>query len=262
MNSATDGDTDYLAVEYLRRPISVAELLEREGYTPAGRRAARRALCGVTAGAVLALGAVVGTLFFHGERTAGDSLASGGLAQSGGDIVLAETSSGPAAATPRQVVAPKVAPAPKMAKAAPKAGLVPGSRVGRDDISWGQGGTGPVGAAPGGSAPVAPAPQGTAGAMAPSTTIDSATAPAQPTTQSLQSQPATTTTPPPTDNGTASTPPTDTSTPPTDTSVPSTTDAPATTTPAAPPTTTGHGLVGGLAGALGNVTSPVFSWFG
>lgn len=260
MNSATDGDTDYLAVEYLRRPISVAELLEREGYSPAGRRAARRALSGVTAGAVLALGAVVGTLFFHGERTAGDSLATGGLAQSGGDIVLAETSSGPAVATPHQVVAPNVTPAPKMAKAAPKAGLVPGSRIGRDDISWGQGGTAPVGAAPGGSAPVTSAPQGTAGAMAPSTT----TAARQPTTESLQSQPATTSTatPPPTDNSTASTPPTDTSTPPTDTSVPTTTDAPATTSQTAPPTTTGNGLVGGLAGALGNVTSPVFSWFG
>jgi hypothetical protein len=253
VNSATDGDTDYLAVEYLRRPISVAELLEREGYTPAGRRAARRALSGVTAGAVLALGAVVGTLFFHGERTAGDSLASGGLAQSGGDIVLAETSSGPAVATAHQVVAPKVAPAPKMAKAAPKAGLVPGSRVGSDDISRGQGGAASVG-----SAPVTSAPQSTAGAMAPSTTTDSARS----TSRSLQSQPATTTTPPPTDNSTASTPPTDTSTPPTDTSVPSTTDAPVTTTQTAPPTTTGNGLVGGLAGALGNVTSPVFDWFG
>ena len=89
MSSATNGDyDDDLGHGYLRRPISVAQLLEREGYRPAARsRATRRALTGVAAGAVLALGAVVGTLLLNhaSGNSAGDTLASGANI---GDVVL------------------------------------------------------------------------------------------------------------------------------------------------------------------------------
>jgi len=89
VSSATNGDyDDDLGHGYLRRPISVAQLLEREGYRPAARsRATRRALTGVAAGAVLALGAVVGTLLLNhaSGNTAGDTLASGANI---GDVML------------------------------------------------------------------------------------------------------------------------------------------------------------------------------
>lgn len=78
---------DDLGHGYIRRPISVAQLMEREGYRPAARsRATRRALTGVAAGAVLALGAVVGSLLLNHTtgNTAGDTLAAGSSA----DIVL------------------------------------------------------------------------------------------------------------------------------------------------------------------------------
>src|SRR5882724_5585530 len=83
VSSATNGDyDDDLGHGYIRRPISVAQLLEREGYRPAARsRATRRALTGVAAGAV------VGSLLLNhaSGNSAGDTLAAGSNI---GDVML------------------------------------------------------------------------------------------------------------------------------------------------------------------------------
>lgn len=241
MNSVTDGDTEDLGTGYLRRPISVAQLLEREGYRPTVRsRRARRALSGVAAGAVLTLGAVVGSLFLnHGQRTTGD-LAASGMAQSGGDIVLAESNtppgSAPTAATHATAVtsqAPTSRSATTHHQATQKAATTPRTTH-QDDHSQ-------------------------------ATHQNRATQPQQqqPATTTQPQQPTATTQSAPTattqltqNTSTSTSTPASTTQPTTTTSQPPTTQPTTTQTP--PPD---NGLIGGVGQVLGSVTQPVFDWF-
>jgi hypothetical protein len=235
VSSATNGDYgDDLGHGYLRRPISVAQLLEREGYRPAARsRATRRALTGVAAGAVLALGAVVGTLLLNhaSGNSAGDTLASGANI---GDVMLSNGNHQQA-----------IAPAPKTHPAISQVGDAAVANTTQPQIvqNGGQAVTKPVNR--------------------------TATTPASPnlftpaTSNTTQSTPATT-------NTGSSTPVTSGSTP----TTPTTTAAPPTaTTPAQPAPSTGSSsssggggllgtVTGTLAGTLNSVTQPVFGWFG
>ncbi|HEX5402443.1 MAG TPA: hypothetical protein VFX16_09095 [Pseudonocardiaceae bacterium] len=218
-------------------------MLEREGFRPTERsRAARRALSGVTAGAVLALGAVVSTLFLnHGtQTTSGDTLASG--AQSGGDIVLAESSPTASATVVRTAVAtagshlPAKATVPDVRTMTPRKATAPGNS---------------------GHVRVRQKRASTPATTAPASQTQGTTRSAPTTTPAA---PATTTDT--TSNSTASTLPTTTASPTTQ----STTTPPATTTRTAPPTTTsaadGGGLLNTVTGALNGITQPVFNWFG
>jgi len=237
VSSATNGDYgDDLGHGYLRRPISVAQLLEREGYRPAARsRATRRALTGVAAGAVLALGAVVGTLLLNhtSGNSAGDTLASGANI---GDVMLSNGNHQQA-----------VAPAPKTHPAIGQVGDAAVANTTQPQIvqNGGQAATKPVNR--------------------------TATTPASPnlftpaTPNTTQSTPAT----PNTGTSTPVTPATSSST----STTPATSAAPPTaTTPAQPAPTTGSSSSGGggllgtvtgtLAGTLNSVTQPVFGWFG
>jgi hypothetical protein len=233
---ATNGDyDDDLGHGYLRRPISVAQLLEREGYRPAARsRATRRALTGVAAGAVLALGAVVGSLLLNhaSGNTAGDTLASGSKI---GDVVLSNGAHQQA-----------IAPSPKT----DQAGQV-GSAAVADT-------TQPQIVQNGGQAATKPVTRlSTVPAQTGRTT---AATPVTPNT--TQSTPAT--------SGTSTTP----AAPSGSTPAPSTSTSPPPSTPTtqAPPASSsgsssgGGGLLGTvtgtLTGTLNSVTQPVFSWFG
>jgi hypothetical protein len=258
---ATDGDTEDLGPLVGRRPISVAALLEREGYRPAVRsRATKRALSGVAAGAVLALGAVVGSLLLnHGTTTTGDTLASG--SQSGGDIVLAEsgapfgtthagasqsgtvttTRSGTSSATSRPTTKPG---APQVSQNGTR-NTGSTSHHTDDSVATGRGYTGYTGT------------NSTTSGAANITATDPATpdAPtstgAAPTTTTTTTPPSTTTDTAPPSNSTSTTPPATTDTTP-----------PGTTTPPPSTTTSGGGLLGAVTGTLDNVTAPVFNWFG
>jgi hypothetical protein len=233
-----------------RKPISVAALLEREGYRPRTRsRATKRALSGVAAGAVLALGAVVGSLLLnHGaSSTAGDTLASG--SQSGGDIVLAEsgtpygtaqtstTHAGTSATTPRTT--------PSASSGAPRVSQngTHGATHGHtdDSVATGRGYTGYSGANRSTtSSPV-------------TTTTGRTTTDAPTTTGAAPTTTAPTTTPPATTTDT--TPSGSTSS-----TAPSTTSD--TTTPPATTSSSGGGVLGTVTGTLDDVTAPVFNWFG
>lgn len=250
MGLATGGDDDDLGHGYIRRPISVAALLEREGYSPSARsKATRRALTGVAAGAVLALGAVVGSLFLnHGTTTTGDTLAAG---QSGGDIVLAESGNQLGTTTTTNVPTQSLAGAPSSAPGTTSNGAQPAQHT-------------------------QPAPRsadghdGTiSGSWAPA--MNSGTQAAAPTTQN--SAPTTQSTAPTTAPTTQSAPQSTTQSAPstgTPTSTTAATGGPATTphaTTAAPSTSStssqgGGGLLGTVTGTLNDLTNPVFSWFG
>jgi outer membrane biosynthesis protein TonB len=233
----TDGDTEDLGTGYLRRPISVAQLLEREGYRPTVRsRTARRALSGVAAGAVLTLGAVVGSLFLnHGQRTTGD-LASAGLAQSGGDIVLAESNTPPGSAPSATHTAAATTPAPTASRTptahhqATQRTVTTPTHQNRTEATH--------------QNPTTQHQQPPA--------LAATTTPQQQSTPTTQSDPtATTQLTPNTTTGT-STPATPTTTQPTTTTQPPTTQ---------PTSTTPDGLIGGVGQVLGSVTQPVFDWF-
>lgn len=224
MSFATDGDTDELAPGYLRRPISVAQLLEREGYQPVRSRTARRALSGVAAGAVLTLGAVVGSLFL-GQRTTGD-LESAGLAQSGGDIVLSETNT-PAGHAPSRPAA--TTPTTSHTRTVHQPAATPVTHH---------------------SSPTTTHRTTTTTQPATTTTQSPAKATTQPTQHTATTQ---STTQPTTTTPTTTTQPTTTE--PT---------AQPTTPPTTPPSTThpgNGGLLGGVGQILGGVTQPVFDWF-
>jgi hypothetical protein len=248
---ATDGDyDDDLGHGYIRRPISVAELFEREGYRPAQRsKATKRALSGVAAGAVLALGAVVGSLLLNhgGTTTAGDTLASGGIGQSGGDIVLAET--GPQSSTTAPSSASHTNPVTQGATAG--ATRTTTVRTSGSRVVTGTQRVGSVGnKGSGNHSPVsASSTTGTGGPVASTTSTTGATATNPTTGQST-----------PTTGTTTTTTPTGSSSPTTGT----TTTTPPSTGSSAPTTTTSGngGLVGSVTGVLGDVTQPVFNWFG
>lgn len=242
MGFVTDGDTEDFGTVHLRRPISVAQLLEREGYRPAIRSsAARRALSGVAAGAVLSLGAVVGSLFLnHGDRTTGD-IAAAGLAQSGGDIVLAEsntsTGSAPAAASAAATDSHvrHHQPAPNTTKTQPTHSTHPKTTHQARPANTATTNTATTRT----TATTRSAPTATTQSL--SNTVTTAPAATQPTTQ----QPTTT--------QPSTTQPT--------TTQPTTTDQSTTQ----PPTTTQQGnggVLGDVGQVLGNVTQPVFNWFG
>lgn len=247
---ATGGnyDDDDLGHGYIRRPISVAQLMEREGYRPAARsKATRRALTGVAAGAVLTLGAVVGTLLLNHAtgNSAGDTLASG----SNADIVLgghhpaAAVSPG---ATNKSVIQNGTTAISNtgQTQTAPNPGRVAAGQPVRTVTTPS---TGSAKSQPGSSAkaPVAPvAPQ--SGTSTPT----SSTTPAAPTTGSTTSPTAVTPT---------STTPANGGTP--------TASAPAPTGSASSGTPSNNGgllgvVTGTLSGTLNSVTQPVFNWFG
>jgi hypothetical protein len=238
---ATDSEYDDLGHGYVRRPISVAQLLEREGYRPAARSSAtRRALTGVAAGAVLALGAVVGSLLLnHGATaTTGDTLAAGavngGIGQSGNTATVPQSGSttiGTAAQTQPTTntgTAATVNTAPKAASSGTQTGT---TRSG--------------------------------GTMTPTHTQPQTQ---QPATQSASAKPVTTPVTPATQSAPTGT---------TAATTPTTTMAagtPASTTTTTAPTKTNSGgssspgllgsLTGTLTGTLDAVTQPVFTWFG
>ena len=235
MSLATEGDYgDDLGHGYIRRPISVAQLLEREGYRPAARsRATRRALTGVAAGAVLALGAVVGSLLLNhaGNNTAGDTLASG---SGGNEIVLGNHQ--PAVSTyPKNVAQQQIGTS---------ASTTTPQSVGTPSTTHAQ--THPQ--TPVAAHPVVNSP------VVPQSTRSATTAP---TTSTTQSAPTSTTT---TSPATGTTPSTN----------PPAQPAPA---PTSSTSTNGSGgsqnnggllgtVTGTLTGTLSSVTQPVFSWFG
>lgn len=235
MGLATGGDyDDDLGHGYIRRPISVAQLLEREGFSPSSRsKATRRALTGVAAGAVLALGAVVGSLFLnHGATTTGDTLASG---QSGGDIVLAESGNHLQSTNPASVPSQSLATAPAstpnvVAQTAPLTKAAQRTTTSSHNDGTISGSWTPSTSA--GTKAAAPSTQ----SAAPVTTQSA------PATQSAPSSgastPATTTAPPTTatNNSSANTQGTD--------------------------STSGGGLLGTVTGTLGDVTGSLFNWFG
>lgn len=235
MSLATEGDYgDDLGHGYIRRPISVAQLLEREGYRPAARsRATRRALTGVAAGAVLALGAVVGSLLLNhaGNNTAGDTLASG---SGGNEIVLGNHQ--PAVATyPKNVAQQQTS----TGTTTPQTVSAPSTTHVQTHPQT------PARVRPAVSDPVVPQ----------SATRSATTTPATSTTQSAPTTSTTTTAPA-------------TGTPSTNAPV-----QPAPTPTSSAPSNgggNGNGNNGGLLGAvtgtltgtLNSVTQPVFSWFG
>ncbi len=243
---ATDGGTEDLAPVNRRGPISVAQLLEREGFQPATRsKVARRALSGVAAGAVLALGAVVGSLLLnHGtQNTNGDTLASGG--QSGGDIVFADSG----------VSSPAVAPATSRAGAPAGSGTASGttqivqngstgkitvnartSAATHQSITTGGGTSGTSGTSGGSASGGTPA------------TTSAAPTPTASTGTSTSTPPSSATSSAPTSTNTSTTGKTATGT--------ATKSAPTSTT------SSSGGLLGTVTGTLSSVTDPVFSWFG
>lgn len=265
MGFATAGNSDGWPTDDLgttiRHPISVAALLEREGFEPVRRRAARRALSGVAAGAVLTLGAVVGSLFLnHGRTTTGDTLAAGGFVKSGGDVILAETS--PSGTSPAPHAQPGVVASPH--QAAPgqthPAGHAPvgtTSATVQRPVATPHKSDRSVTTGDSGGSPVAGA-----ASVAPATTSSSTGSPGSSTQSapsSTQSAPTGTSTPPTSSTTTTGTP--STGTPSTSTTPPSSTTTPPTST--TPPTTTqGGALLGGVGDILGDVTQPVFNWFG
>jgi hypothetical protein len=241
---ATDGDeTEVLETGYHRRPISVAQLLEREGYRPAVRsRTARRALSGVAAGAVLALGAVVGSLFLnHGERTTGD-VASAGLGQSGGDIVLAESNTPTGAAPAATTHAAATTTAPQATThhrtTTPSA---TGTQTTRHHTS----------------ASTSTASRQTAQAQAPAQSASTGT-----TNATTQPAPTTTATAPTKSTTTTTTPSSTTQS----TQQSTTQSTQQTTTPPASSQPGDSGVLGnvgqGVGQILNGVTQPVFNWFG
>jgi hypothetical protein len=236
VSSATNGDyDDDLGHGYIRRPISVAQLLEREGYRPAARsRATRRALTGVAAGAVLALGAVVGSLLLNhaSGNSAGDTLASGANI---GDVMLSNGSHQQAAITP----------APQAHATGGQVGDAAVANTTQPQIvqNGGQAATKPVNRAattPANPNLVTPATTNTTQSTLATTNTNTST-PVTPATSSGTTTPATSTAPPPSTK-------------------------PATPAPATSSSSGGGGLLGTvtgtLAGTLNSVTQPVFSWFG
>lgn len=233
MTSATQGyrDEDYNSdlEDTVRRPISVAQLLEREGYQAAAREAmARRTLTGVAAGAVLVFSAVVGGLLLHPSGTgANNTLASG--AQNGdfsppnGGAVPASSSSAPQSSAPTDTGS-SVQPVANLSTTTTPAPAPHNTH-----------GTG--------------APSGSTGTRASTSTPTQGTAtqPTNPT--SASSSPTTQSTTAPT-SSTSSTSPANSST--------------STNGSASPNTSTSAN--GGLLGTVGNVvsgvTQPVFNWFG
>ena len=235
MSFATDGKTEDLGPAYRRGPISVAQLLEREGFQPATRsRATRRALTGVAAGAVLALGAVVGSLLLnHGtDNSNGDTLASGN--QSGGDIVLAEGGQSNTSVVTPATAAQVSTPAGSVAS---NANAVPNSSTGRITIaSRSTTSTHRV-------TTTTPA-SGTAGSGGTVTTTSTA---------ATSSAPATTSSTPSTQSA------------PTTSASSSTTSNSAAGSSSTATSSNNGGLVGDVAGTvsgtLSSVTTPLFNWF-
>jgi hypothetical protein len=236
---ATDGNTEDLGPGYRRRgPISVAQLLEREGFQPASRsRTTRRALTGVAAGAVLALGAVVGSLLLnHGTaNTNGDTLASG--SQAGGDIVLAQNGQSSSAATAASSgTAQSTTPADQAAPADASnntAQVVQNGSTGKITINT---------------------------RTSTATARKATTAPSTTSGGNASSGPATTA-PAPSSTPTASSTPTPS---PQSSAAPTSTSGNGNTSGAtsATPTSANNSLLGTVSGTLTSVTDPVFSWFG
>jgi hypothetical protein len=229
---ATNGDyDDDLGQGTIRRPISVAQLLEREGYRPAARsRATRRALTGVAAGAVLALGAVVGSLLLNhaSGNSAGDTLASGSKI---GDVVLSNGAHQQA-----------IAPAPQ-SNSAGQVGSAAVADTTQPQIvqNGGQAATKPVT-----RFSTVPAQTGRTNAATPAAPNTTQSTPATsgtsttPATSSTAPAPSTNTTPPPSTTPTKTTPPSSGS----------------------GSSAGGGGLLGTVTGTLNSVTQPIFNWFG
>lgn len=227
------GEDDYGDFPTVRHPISVADLLAREGYKPSVReRMARRTLTGVAAGAVLALGAVAGSLLLnHGTpNTTGGTLAAGtsnGTFQQYGDAA-ASTATSPSQQQSTTTDAPPVAPMVHTVSGSPVAGSAGKAKTvdvpARTTTS--RAATAPVSSAP---------------STAPTSSVPAASAPAPSSSAPASSAPV-------------SSQPTAPAQPPSSTSTP-------------PPSSGGNGgllgtVTGTVTGVVGSVTQPVFSWFG
>ena len=236
MSSATFGSLGGNAAE---RPISVGELLRREGHQSESHDSqARRALGGVAVGAVLAFGAVVGGLVLHNAGATGTDMPVAGGGTAGG---AGFNGSVPVASTGTiGSNTPRVQPAANTTTTNPG----PGTQT--------QHGSSPnkSGSALGG---------GAAG-----TTVDPTTDPSFPgssgtlptstgSTSTGTSASGTSTSTPHTTTGTG----TSTSNPGTSTSQPTSTSTGTSTSSG-----DGGGLLGAVGSTLGSVTQPVFSWFG
>jgi hypothetical protein len=211
----------------VQRPISVAALLKREGHdTPSQEGMTRRTLTGVAAGAVMVFSAAVGSLLLHHGDTPTGTLAG----SANGDVLAADgTVAGqPAAAQPSTQTSTHVAstPAatPKSVTIAPKT----------DTTHRATGNTAPVVSTPA----TTPTNGSTSGSTA---STQSASTPSSSTPSSSSSSSSTSSN---TGGSTSS-------------STPSSSSSSGSTT-----TSNNGGLVGTVTGVVGDVTAPVFSWFG
>jgi hypothetical protein len=219
------------------RPISVGELLRREGHQSESHDSqARRALGGVAVGAVLAFGAVVGGLVLHNAgATPSDMPAAGGGTAGGvgfnGSVPVAST--GTIGSN-----SPKIQPAANTTTVNPGITTQRGGAPNNSGRALGGGAVGTtVDPTPDSSFP------GTSGTL-PTSTGSTSTG----TSTSTGS----------TSTGTS-----------TGTSKPGSTSSSSGTTTGSTPTSTGSnsgsgggGLLGAVGSTLGSVTQPVFNWFG
>lgn len=236
MTSTTGGNLfGYEPDDMPTRSIPVGELLRREGHASVARAFDRRrgVLTGVAAGAVLAIGAAVGSLVIGHSDSGANALASGAsgagalVPEDGAGAIAASTGGSSAQAGPQQQqVTPNVAP---MAQVTPRAATPRAPQANHQPVR--------TGAAPG--------------------------APTAATSTTRSAQPSTSTPPSASSPGTGTTsapPSTSSSSSPSSSSTPST--PPSTTTPPSSGSGNDGGLLGTVGGVLGGVTQPVFNWFG
>jgi hypothetical protein len=218
------------------RPISVGELLRREGQASEPRDSqARRALGGVAVGAVLAFGAVVGGLVLHNAGAAPSDMPVAGGGSAGG---MGFNGSVPVASTGT------------IGSNSPK--IQPAANTTNTSVAGNQNGTTPSSVG------------GSALGGAPSKTIAQTTDPTYPSTSGTL----------PTTTGSTSTGATSTGTSTTSHSSGSTNPSTTSSNPGSTSTGTtttgsngggsngGGGLLGTVGNTLGSVTQPVFNWFG
>jgi hypothetical protein len=232
----------------VQRPISVAQLLKREGHdTPTQQGMTRRTLTGVAAGAVMVFSAAVGSLLLHhGDATTGNVAAGSGS----GDVLAADgtvTSSAPGTS------------AQPSTQATTHTLTLPGSPGATTSQSTADRAKHLAPAAPATTPDPAATDSGTAtstGTTAPSTTQSSTQSSSTGSTDTGASTSTTTTT--------ANHTPTSTPSTSTGSTAPTTTSSSGGSSSTTPPTTTSSsgGVVGTVTGVLGDVTAPVFSWFG
>jgi hypothetical protein len=228
------------------RPISVGELLRREGQQSESHDSqARRALGGVAVGAVLAFGAVVGGLVLHNAGATPSDMPVAGGGTAGG--------AGFNGSVPIASAGTIGSHAPQVRSAANTSTTTPASTQRGTTPN----GTTPVGAVGNSVAPTTdpqsfPSSSGTL----PTTT---GSASASTSTGSTSTSTGSTTTPHTTGSGTSTTSPSSTSTGSTTTTTSNSGGGGSSNGNGG---NGGGGLLGTVGSTLGSVTQPVFNWFG